>query len=510
MTKRLPAVLAAILFVGSGVVDRAEARSAVFGGGPFYSGGSTVMNNLRSSGFHTVVLWTIHVRPNGDLWLNDQLVVVNGAYVGHSAWPGQLATLKQAPTSVNRIEVAVGSWGVADFETIRSLIASQGTGPGSILYRNFLALKNATGADAVDFDDESAYDVEPTVRFGVMLADIGYRVSLCPYTNSGFWTQVRSQINSQRPGTVDRVYLQVYAGGAGNSPSTWNSAFGGFKVDPGLWCRHGSSCTEGDSPSTVQTKMAGWKSSAGIVGGFLWLYDDMQKCSSQGTPAQYAAAINNALGGTAPTPTPTPTAAPPAGTNLALFKAATSSTPCNTSEGPDKAVNGSVSGGNTDKWCSSATTKWLQVDLGAAYNITGFIVRHAGAGGESATYNTRDFNIQLGTTSGALTTVVSVTGNTANSTTRSIAIAAARYVRLNVTMPTQTTGGAARIYEFEVYGAAGSSPTATPTPTATPGGGPHGDTDSDGHARQRVRRGHPRRLCRDGQRQRRQPARQHR
>jgi hypothetical protein len=273
------------------------ARSAVYGGGPFYTGGTAVMNTLRASGFTTVILWSIHVHANGNLVLNDQLVVSNGAYVGNAAWPSQLATLKQAPTSVNRIEVSVGSWGVRDFETIRDLMNAQGTGTNSILYRNFLALKNATRADAVNFDDESLYDVNTTVRFGVMLADMGLKISYAPYTNPSFWASSRAQTLSQRPGSVDRIYLQVYAGGAGNNPASWNNTFGGFKVDPGVWSRHGSGCAEGDGPGTVQSKMAGWKSSAGITGGFMWLYDDMQACSSQGTPAQYAGAINNAVGG---------------------------------------------------------------------------------------------------------------------------------------------------------------------------------------------------------------------
>jgi len=451
-------------------VPSADARSAVFGGGPFYSGGQAVMDDIRASGFDAIVLWTIHVHSNGDLVFNDTRVVSNGAFVGDSGWPGRLRTLKQAPTSVSRIEVGVGSFGVPDFETIRTLMNAQGTGSGSILYRNFQALKTATGADAINFDDESAYDTAASVRFGVMLADLGYRITLCPYTNQSHWTAVRSQINSQRPGTVDRVHLQAYAGGTGNDPASWNSAFGGFKVDPGLWSRHGTSCSEGDSPSTVQSKMTSWKNSAGIVGGFMWLYDDIQKCSSQGTARQYATAINNAVGGgTSPTPTPTPTSAPPAGTNVAVGKAATGSAACNVNEGPEKAVNGSVSGGNSDKWCSSAATKWLQVDLGAAYNVTGFIVRHAGAGGESATYNTRDFNLQVGTTSGGLATVATVTGNTANSTSRTIAATTARYVRLNVTAATQTTENTARIYELEVYGSAGTNPTPTPTPTTGPG-----------------------------------------
>jgi hypothetical protein len=71
-------------------------------------------------------------------------------------------------------------------------------------------------------------------------------------------------------------------------------------------------------------------------------------------------------------------------TNVALNKPATGSAPCNANEGPAKAFNGSVSGGNSDKWCSQASAKFLQVDLGQNFNITSFVVRHASAGGESA------------------------------------------------------------------------------------------------------------------------------
>jgi hypothetical protein len=51
----------------------------VFGGGPFYSGGTLVMNTLGASGFTTVILWSIHPDSStGNLILNDQLVVSNG------------------------------------------------------------------------------------------------------------------------------------------------------------------------------------------------------------------------------------------------------------------------------------------------------------------------------------------------------------------------------------------------------------------------------------------------
>ena len=153
--------------------------------------------------------------------------------------------------------------------------------------------------------------------------------------------------------------------------------------------------------------------------------------------------------------------------NLALNKPATGSTSCNTSETPPKAVNGSVSGGNTDKWCSLVTTKWLQVDLAGSFSVTQFVVKHAGAGGESTTYNTRGFTIQTSVDSATWSTAVTVTANTASISTHNVTARTARYVRLNVTAAEQSGGGAARIYEFEVYG--GGTPGPTPTPTATPG-----------------------------------------
>jgi hypothetical protein len=274
----------------------ADANSVIFGGGPFYSGGTATMNTLRASGYTTVMLWTIHVDgTTGNLVFNDVSVVANGAYIGNANWPSQLASLKKAPTSVNRIEVSVGSWSdpasSADFVHIQSLINAHGTNTDSILYKNFRALKTATGADAIDFDDETLYDVTTTVKFARMLASIGYKVTFCPYTNPTFWQSAYNQLI----GIVDGVYLQCYAGGAGNDPASWNGYFSGLKVQPGMWCKNGSGCASGSSASDVLSQMSSWRSSAGIPGGFMWLYDDMLSCSAGGTAADYARAINQAV-----------------------------------------------------------------------------------------------------------------------------------------------------------------------------------------------------------------------
>jgi hypothetical protein len=418
----------------------AGGRSAVYGGGPFYSGGQSVMNTLRASGFTTVVLWAIHVHADtGDLYLNDQLVVSNGQYVGNADWPAQLRTLKQAPTSVNRIEVSVGSAGPDDWGAIASLISQGGTGTSSILYRNFQALRSATGADAINDDDEQHYDLNSTTSFARMVISQGYTFTLVPYTNMGFWRSVKSNLGA----SVDRVYLQDYAGGTGNDPGAWASSLG-MPVDPGLWSKHGSGCATGDSPADVGNKMQAWKASAGIPGGFMWLYDDIQACAGQYPASAYASAINNATGGGS-TPPPVP-----AGQNVALNRPATGSASCNSAESPAKAVNGSVSGGTTDKWCSLAATKTLTVDLGSNRSLNGFVVRHAGAGGESATWDTRDYDIQVSTDNATWKTVVQARGNTADVTVHNAATSG-RYVRLNVITAEQGGNSAARIYEFEAY-----------------------------------------------------------
>ncbi len=141
----------------------------------------------------------------------------------------------------------------------------------------------------------------------------------------------------------------------------------------------------------------------------------------------------------------------PLPTNLALNRPATADSECVPTEAAGKAVNGSVSGGSSDKWCSGGAQKWLRMDLGSAVAVRTVAVKHAAAGGESATWNTRDYDVEVSTDAVNWTTVVRQRGNTAASTTHSVS-ATARYLRLNVITPEQSGAGAARIYEFEVYG----------------------------------------------------------
>ena len=96
--------------------------------------------------------------------------------------------------------------------------------------------------------------------------------------------------------------------------------------------------------------------------------------------------------------------------NLALLRPATSSPPCSADEGPEKAFNGSVTGGAKDRWCSHAWNAFLQVDLGKAVKITRVIVKHASAGGEDEELNSAAFTIQASGDNKIFTTVVNTTG----------------------------------------------------------------------------------------------------
>jgi lysophospholipase L1-like esterase len=139
------------------------------------------------------------------------------------------------------------------------------------------------------------------------------------------------------------------------------------------------------------------------------------------------------------------------GANLTRGAVVTGSAGCAAAEAPAKATDGVTSANS--KWCSGVAGASLQVDLGAARTLRRFVIRHASAGGEAQALNTRAFTIQVSADAAAWTTAVTVTANTDGVTSHRVTPVTARYARLVVTTPTQTTDAATRIYEFEVEGA---------------------------------------------------------
>jgi len=261
--------------------------TGIFGGGPFYKNAANNITEIENSGFTEAIVWSVEVNSVGDLNFNGEFPLTsNGVYIGdqtHPDFASNMALLKQG--TVKRVTFSIGSSNFGDWQDITALVNAQGTGPDSILYKDFQALKTAIPAlDAIDFDDENSFNTPTTVAFGVMLGQLGYHVAPDAFDNSSYWTNVVSQINTQLPGTVDGVHLQAYAGGQGNNPCVgWN--FGSVPVWPGLWDLN-------DTPAQVQSIMTGWHTQCGITGGFMWLYDDFV---GTGLAAQYANAINTAV-----------------------------------------------------------------------------------------------------------------------------------------------------------------------------------------------------------------------
>src|SRR5208282_502522 len=261
--------------------------TGIFGGGPFYKNAANNITEIEDSGFTEAIVWSVEVSSAGDLNFNGEFPLTSGGvYVGNQTYPdfpAEMAQLKQG--TVKRVTFSVGSSNVGDWQDITALVKAQGTGPTSILYKDFQALKAAIPAlDAIDFDDENSFNSPTTIQFGVMLGNLGYHVMPDAFDDSTYWTNVVSKINAQLPGTVDGVHLQAYAGGAGNNPCVgWN--FGAVPVFPGLW-------DQDDTPAQVQSIMTGWHSQCGIIGGFMLIYDDFV---GTGLAAQYASAINNAV-----------------------------------------------------------------------------------------------------------------------------------------------------------------------------------------------------------------------
>ncbi|HEX3431187.1 MAG TPA: hypothetical protein VHT03_09890 [Rhizomicrobium sp.] len=288
----------ALVLCGAGAFAGAAAAQTgyigILGGGPVYKHIAKNIRELKKSGFNELIVWSTEVNSSGDLNLNGEFPLTSGGvYIGDQTYPDFPADLKRMKKgTVTRITLSIGSSNYGDWENVQSLVESQGTGPDSILYQDFAALKAALPLDAIDFDIENGYDSSSTIKFAVMLGKLGYNVTMDPYTNASFWTSVVSQINTKRPGTVDAVHLQTYAGGEGNSPCATEWDFSGVPVYPGVSDQ--PSAPPYKTPAQAKAAMDGWHKACGITGGWLWIFDQIAGTSQV---RAYAHAITKGVGG---------------------------------------------------------------------------------------------------------------------------------------------------------------------------------------------------------------------
>jgi hypothetical protein len=103
-------------------------------------------------------------------------------------------------------------------------------------------------------------------------------------------------------------------------------------------------------------------------------------------------------------------------------------------------------------WSSSSPTgsQWLEFDFGDDYEISRYVVQHAGANGLSRDLNSRHFTVQTRENGGTWTTLDEVTGNTSDVTDVDVEPVRATSVKIIIADP--GTDATARVSEVEIFG----------------------------------------------------------
>ena len=233
----------------------------IYAGGAFAFGGQPAVDDLLASGYDTLIVWSVHVQPDGTLVLNDTQIVEDGVYGETEGFdlPGRIAQLKARGMS---IIFSVGAGGTSDFTNIAALLDGAPAGPGNPLYDNFAALKQAMvhaggDIDAIDFDNEDNLDATVMANFAITLNHIGYgSVTFCPYADQPVWFDTMGQIVAALGASfVSAIHLQCYSGGMWNQSQlpAWIDGFaakggtapmipglGTEQAGPGPWWHNGA------------------------------------------------------------------------------------------------------------------------------------------------------------------------------------------------------------------------------------------------------------------------------
>ena len=287
-------------------VEAASPNIAVYAGGPL--GPDAIAANFlgtQSAGWTTIILGLFHIgRPDipgqayGDIIFGGAPMVIHEGQwmLPNDDWPQALSQLKSGG-SISRIYASFGGGGpVYDYTTLQKIYAMNGNSfAGTQLEANFRLFRSAFPAiDGIDLDCEDLYDPASFVAFCEMLADIGFSLTFCPYTNPIFWAQALASLNVSRPGAVKWWNLQCYAGGYGQDPAAWAAQIAasvpGFDTDgfilAGDWTN--------DGLGGVEALIAGLSKEPCLGGGFLWNLDGVLQAGPDQAP--WANAIRTGFG----------------------------------------------------------------------------------------------------------------------------------------------------------------------------------------------------------------------
>ena len=296
--------------------------SGLFGSQPGNLNYDQQLQQVQSSGFTSVILWTLHVHNNGDIYYNDTLIVHNAVYSNpqYPKFASYVKALKSGSTGVKKVLFGLGSGGATDFAAIKGLLATaSGT---QMLMKNFAALQKAVPVDGIDFDLEE-FPLEDYTQTIIQLSmllnqQLNVFITFCPYTDSTFWVNCLSGIyaKNNKKQVVAWMNLQCYDGGGGNDPADWASDIKSASsptgvinpvafVIPGYWCYNTTQKSYmGQCPDQIEKTFAGLASSdKGISGGFIWNSTDIFTNQNSGSCSggemdckAYVTAINTGLG----------------------------------------------------------------------------------------------------------------------------------------------------------------------------------------------------------------------
>ncbi len=265
----------------------------MFGRG-MYPGDDSTYENLRNSGFNTVILSSFYIHANGDVYSGDDHknpIIHDGQYVGSREWLKYVASLKQASSSVKRVEILLeGRWynqppNTYDYiqdwydssKTVPGIVT--GIGSNSTLYKIIKIMKEDIGVDAICIDDESVYNSESIAKLGELAAHLNLHMTLCPFKKVNYWKDI---ICRSQPGLIDAIYLQCYDGGKFNVPGVWKEKLETtLPVYPIFLCRGAfSTCNpvhNSKTPAEIKAEMIRFKKDyPQMAGGAIWQMADIK------------------------------------------------------------------------------------------------------------------------------------------------------------------------------------------------------------------------------------------
>ena len=273
----------------------------LYGSGLFDDPRNPTVDEVASSGFTTVILWTLHVSENGDFAYNDTPAVKNGTV--ESSILEMKSKIEQLKSdNVQNVLFCIGSADVHDFRNMKNLLNS--SGGAETLRTNFSAIANALDIDGFDFDLEEFDEdyTETVVQLTLMLNGIGKKqiITYCPFTDQNMWNDCLSKVYSQNGSQlVSWLNLQCYSGGSGNSPKHWAEQIPqGIGIgNPSAFVIPGYDGGASSDPICIQNTFSTLRTQdPGINGGFIWNSTSISKSNYK--PVDFATAIIAGLNGT--------------------------------------------------------------------------------------------------------------------------------------------------------------------------------------------------------------------